>query len=194
MKSLNPEWQKSQFSHNGNSVAAWCNNAYPLLAGARVLDRSNNLISHIHDDVLPDGACTMKAMFLLYGFALESLLKACYLKRGGKLVVNNKFESIKGVGMHNLVGLAKAADLTLSPPENATLKKLSVQIISFARYPIGKQFSDEGPITTSNNGFVSPKSFNSGDVKTLEDIVKKIGNIVGFDFSNSSLTPIAAQA
>lgn len=169
-------------------------NAYPLLAGARVLERNNNLISHIHDDVLPDEACTMEAMFLLYGFALESLLKACYLKRGGKLIVDNKFESIKGVGMHNLVGLAKAADLTLSHPENDALKKLSVQIISFARYPIGKKFHDESPITTSDGGLVSPRSFNSGDVKILEEVVRKIGIIVGFDFSNSSLTSIAVQA
>ncbi len=170
---------------------SWCMNAYPLLAGARVLERNNNLISHIHDDVLPDEACTMKAMFLLYGFALESLLKACYLKRGGKLIVNNTFKSIKDVGMHNLVGLAKAADLSLSSSESDALKKLSVQITSFARYPIGKKFHDENPIKTSDDRLVSPNSFNSIDVKILEEVVKKIGIIVGFDFSNSSLTPIA---
>lgn len=169
-------------------------NAYPLLAGARVLYKNNNLNSHINDEVLPDEACTMMAMFLLYGFALESLFKACYLKRGGKFIVNNKFKSIKGISMHNLVDLAKAADLTLLHSENDALKKLSVQIISFARYPTGKEFHNESPITTSDGGLVSPSSFNSGDVKILEEIVRKIGIIVGFNFSNSSLTPIAVQA
>ena len=193
MKSLNPEWQKKQFSLKGNSVASWCMNAYQLLAGARVLERNNSLSSHILDEVLPDEACTMQAMFLLYGFALESLLKACYLKRGHKLIVDNTFVSIKGIGMHDLVDLATAADLTLSHPESDALKKLSVQIVSFARYPIGKKFHGESPIKTSDDRFVSPNSFSSGDVKILEEVVKKIGIIVGFDFSNSSLTPVEGK-
>lgn len=190
MNSLNQDWQKKQFSIKGNSVSAWCMNAYPLLAGARVLNKNNNPISHINKEVLPDEACTMSAMFLLYGFALESLLKACYLKKGGKLVVNDKFKPIKNVSMHNLVDLAKAADVQLSDIEYDVLRKLSIQIVSFARYPIGKKFSDESSIKTHCGRITSPNSFNSQAIKIIEEVVKNIGVIVGLDFSNSSFTPI----
>lgn len=194
MKSLDPEWQKMQFIRKGNSVEAWTMSAYPLLAGARVLEKNNNLALHDDDDdVLPDEVCTMPAMFLLYGFALESLLKACYLKRGGSFIFDKKFKSIDKIAMHNLVDLANAAELPLSPSESDALKKLSVQIVSFARYPIGKKFESEMPIEISNNRMASPKSFNSGDVEILEGVVKKIGGILGRDFSNSSLGTIAIK-
>lgn len=191
MKFQDPDWQKRQFSCVGNSVAAWCMNAYSLLAGARVLNKKNDLISHIHDDVLPDSSCTLRATFLLYGFALESLLKACYLKIGNKLVIDNKFKPIKGVKMHDLVALAKVAKLRLSQPESDALERLSVQIVSFARYPIGTKPYEERRL--SDDYFLSANSFNSRDIGILEEIVKNIEVIVGYDFSNSSLTPIEVQ-
>lgn len=190
MKSRNQEWQKEQFNTKGNSVAAWCLNAYPLLAGARVLNRNNTIEAHVNNDVLPDEACTLIPTFLLYGFALESLIKACLLKTGEKLIVNGNFTKIKGANMHDLVALAKLAKLILSQEESDVLKKLSVQIVSFARYPTGKKFSNEGPIKISGERLVSPNLFNSGDIGVIEGIVSKIGGIIGLDFSNSSFKPI----
>ena len=181
---------KKHFELAGNATCTWFMSADHLLAGARILIRE----LRPPDMDLPIGSKVpqeeklLSSAFLLYGFALENLLKALWLKRDKRhqLVVNGKFFGIKDVkgkhvGGHNLPGLAQAAHFSVSEEEGFVLSGLYVKLVSSARYPIGTDWSKHRFVSNPNGGFGSHTSFNSGDIAVIECMVDRLIKELGYD-------------
>ena len=174
---------KKDFELSGNAPSAWFMSADHLLAGARILIselQPPNMDLPIGSEI-PQREKLLPAAFLLYGFALENLLKALWLKRGNTLVVGTKFTGIKGVGGHDLPKLAQVTKFSVSEVERFVLSGLHVKLVSSARYPIGTDWSKHRSVSYPNGGFGSHTTFNSGDIAVIECMVDRLIKELGYD-------------
>ncbi len=79
--------------------------------------------------------------FLLYGFALENLLKGLFVRRNPEAIKSDKI----GVAFsHNLVDLAREAGFNASAAEIALLQKLTTVTVWSGRYPVSKYRHEYG--------------------------------------------------
>lgn len=106
---------------HGNSWNVWKSQADDLLHSAQILhNQSDNK--------------TWDAELLLYGYAIELLLKCWYLKQNKRIYVGGKF--MLKARSHNLVQLAKELGYPLDPKFNNMLSRLSKFIQWAGRYPV----------------------------------------------------------
>ncbi len=161
----------------GNMKGAWIMSADSLLAGARALidlyfpcvhgDQSNDTVVLRDEKVL-------KPAFLLYGFALENLLKALWVSQGNRFVENRKFNKVPSAAAHNLCDLARVTNFKISGKEGHALALLSVKLIATGRYPIAKNWENHKPMKAASGGLTSASSFNSYDVSIFEELVRRL--------------------
>lgn len=78
---------------------------------------------------------------LLYGFALENLLKAILVQNDQSRVRNGRLAPWPGGG-HDLPALAREAEVALDPVETDVLNRLSQFIKWAGRYPIPKKATE----------------------------------------------------
>lgn len=92
---------------------------------------------------------------MLRGMALECLLKAAWVARGGVLVENSRFIGIPGVKSHDLyamfVAVCQDRQTVLTGEEKKLLARLAFAIAS-ARYPIGKSPTGDFPSAPASRG------------------------------------------
>ncbi len=181
---------KQLFKSAGNATSAWFMSADHLLAGARVLILE---LRHLDMDLpigskIPQEAKLLPSAFLLYGFALENLLKALWLKHGNMFVVDDKFVGIKGISGHDLPKLAQVTNFSVNEEEKLSLSSLHIKLVSSARYPIGKDLSKHCFISYPNGGFGSNTPFNSGDISIIECMVGRLIKELGYD-GESTVSP-----
>lgn len=81
--------------------------------------------------------------FMLYGFALENLLKGVLVARDANLVGDKKINVPK---THDLVALADLAKISLSTTQRDLLKRLSTITTWSGRYPAAVSIEDFAPI------------------------------------------------
>lgn len=117
----------------------------------------------------------------MYGFAVENLLKALWIKRGNKIVINGKFVGPTGVKGHDLPKLAKLVDFETSKEEGLVLCSLKIKIVSSARYPIGTSWSKQCYVRLDNGGFKNLVTLNDKDIPHIESIAAKLIKILGYD-------------
>lgn len=182
MKLPHDDLIKRQFELAGNSPAAWFMSAERLLAGARVLIRELRPLSMgaIGSPVSQEEMLLSPA-FLLYGFAVENLLKALWLRRGNQFVVGGKFSGPKGVSGHDLSKLAALVNFDTTDEEFFVLSGLHVKLVAAARYPIGTDWYKQRPLRLLNGGFSSHTTFNSGDISLIESMVARLIKDLGYD-------------
>src|SRR5258706_4056497 len=88
----------------GNSASGWISSADGLLAGAEVL-REQRLAAEHECDPPPGTWRTHPPELMLRGMAVECLLKAVWLTRGGTLAADGRYmggENVNGHDLHHL--------------------------------------------------------------------------------------------
>lgn len=165
------------FNLAGNTPLAWVASANGLVISAQILLKKYNSVD-IHGlevgDSIPEEAQVLSSVMLLYGFGIECLLKALWLKRGNTIVDDGKYIGIKGVQDHKLHELADALSFRISKEERELLIRISVFITSTGRYPIAKNWNETRIKKYYKGGYGSPTHINSGDFPLLDDIVDRI--------------------
>ncbi len=144
----NKQIEKQTFESRGNNLREWLHTADDLLAAIRFLCQHSYHLSpnwgstteHFpsYDELRITGVILM-----LRAMAIECMLKALWIKGGGKLVFDDKYQRIPDTNDHELFTLANAVsakiNLKLSANEDDFLKRLSRNIVS-GRYPIQKNW------------------------------------------------------
>ena len=177
-KLLDPAYQRDQFEKKSNRYSSWLLSALGLINGAHALREkmTSMLTSPGPYDYKPG---LLPSMFLLYGFSIECLLKALYVKNGNELASNGRHKSALGTKSHDLVAYAQAAGFELTPDEQYLLRKLSTQIKGFGRYPTGMSFESESLLTRGNGDWEHPATYRSQELLLIDGILSKIEHIFG---------------
>jgi len=81
-------------------------------------------------------ATALSSAFLLYGFAMENLIKACIVKKYPSLPRIDAGKMRWDVGDHDLVGLARKAGINLTPGDRLILDTLAKWAVWQGRYPV----------------------------------------------------------
>jgi hypothetical protein len=88
---------------------------------------------------LATGPSTHMAYFMLMGFAAENYLKGLLVAKDSKQIrqeaIKGKRHLVKALGGHDLVEVARKADLEISDSEEELLFRLTTNIEWFGRYP-----------------------------------------------------------
>src|SRR5437870_4009614 len=113
-----------------NDPDAWETAADDLLNASGVLAREREAVlkrAPEEADAKSALAATMlrPAELMLRGMALECLMKAVWLKRGGRFVEGVGFRGFAGSRKHDLIEMAKALRLKLPPREEDVLDRLT---------------------------------------------------------------------
>ena len=135
-----------QFAEAARRPDEWINAARPLRVSAYLLKFENVNAAIAKHNGLPTVRCTdllFTALFLA-SLSLENVIKAVLLVRKPDRVANGRIDF--RVGGHDLVGLAREADFTLSKDEEDFLQiSCKPCIVSFGRYPIALRNRPDAP-------------------------------------------------
>jgi hypothetical protein len=115
---------------------------------------------------------------MLRGMALECLLKAIWLKTGGRLTNKGKYRGILGTKDHDLYSLATKVseniELGLTTQEKKILSRLSFAI-TYGRYPIQKSVTGRKPSTPKTDEMIKWNKWEiPKDDELFESIVGKL--------------------
>lgn len=94
---MGPESNKDydDYEKTSNDHSAWNKTSKTLLASSCILkkeyDRALKQMRKQTSDIVPLGFELLAVIIILRGMAIECWFKSIYLKRGGKIVKNNKF-------------------------------------------------------------------------------------------------------
>jgi hypothetical protein len=125
------------FDASGNDPRTWLVVAANLRTAALILEPHFPLDFRKEPSIdrVAVGARLQGPILMLRGCELKCLLKAIYVAVGNELAKGGAYKAPRGKP-HDLVALARAADLSASPEDVALLSYLGYYI-SGGRYPIG---------------------------------------------------------
>ena len=124
---LPEDYLKENHKNYRNNYIVWKITSEDLLISAEFLckirfSKKDEVL--LIGEVVPDAFRIINSELLLRGSLLECLLKALYLKKElGKLVGENGYQKINGVGEHNLLELADKLNLKFTDEERFCNKK-----------------------------------------------------------------------
>jgi hypothetical protein len=159
------------FEHLGNDIRRWKSMAEALAYNANVLTQHRH--QHQEDrnpyqQRLEISSVDMDfASLVLWGYALECLLKCLRLKRGHPLVKNGKYIWVKN---HDLVQMAQEVSFVLTDSQRRILESLSAIAKWSGRYPID---------TTPKGTFLSHYWEDPKDDGDLEILVESLRLEIG---------------
>jgi hypothetical protein len=125
------------------SPAEWARVALELQYSAKVLWSQEHLTIALSNsfDAVPSGkSMVTRSSILLYGFALENILKAIIVANNPTTVSTGQLS--RSFKSHNLSDLAQFANFVLDANETALCGTLSEAIPYWGRYPIPTKDSD----------------------------------------------------
>lgn len=131
--------EKDNYAEYGNNYRWWIDKAENLLISSNILERAyldaEEKMKTEKTGKVPVEYWCCSSMYFLKAMAMESYLKAVYLKKGGKLCDNNHYIGNK---KHNLLNWAKETELEkeLKEDEKTLLEDLSFVINYWGRYAI----------------------------------------------------------
>lgn len=162
-------WRKDEIQKHGNDSTAWARVSKNLVVSASLLaaidaDSWRIMLRNVRnggaetdrprtDDeeaIVQKGQQTHQVTLMLLGFAIECLLKAVFLHRGGALYKDGKYlsGSLKQKGLqkaHNLLQIANALDCAaLFDAEQLDLLDLISASNEMGRYPAHFRFDEYG--------------------------------------------------
>jgi hypothetical protein len=88
---------------------------------------------------------------MLVGFAIENMLKALWLLRGGMLYAQGKLQRIKGVESHDLPAIADHIGFSLSDTEKHHIEILPRIMTGIGRYPMEARPDSKAPCESWSN-------------------------------------------
>ena len=163
-----------------NNPDTWETAADDLLNASGVLTREREAVlkrEPEHTDVKSALAATMlrPVELMLRGMALECLMKAVWLKRGGRFVEGDGFRDFAGGRKHDLIEMANALRLKLLPREEDVLDRLTAFVRFAGRYPVPIRASESSlrPIRDSG-GMAAPTVWPSHDDANFGDILANV--------------------
>lgn len=165
-----------------NSPLAWNAASDQLLAGARILHREFlakglPFLKGDGPESVPDvhEAFMLPTIFLLYGFALENLLKAEWVHAQGNNMNEKRWRQFfkSTSNGHSFNKIANLAGIAISQSEAALLDKLEIQVRSTARYPADKTADPHLP-DFSKPGWGMVYGYASGDLDVIESLIKRL--------------------
>jgi len=176
--------QKQDFEKVGNSPYAWIFSAQRLISSGTILHKAYNSVNFDDfnvDEIMPDESMVLSSAMLLYGFAVECLFKATWLKNGNKLVEDGKYKGV-GVSDHKLHDLADKVSFNITQKERDVLKRVSIIMTSIGRYPIAKNWNETRIRRFLKGGWGRPDYLATSDFDCLDQIIKKL--LKQFDFND----------
>jgi hypothetical protein len=202
-KSSDHDFWKHQFETGGNLPGAWFGSAFNLLTAADVLDRfKGDLRGEILEAMGSGGHHELKMTRLrvermsvdsishmLRAMATECLLKALWLKHGGTLAKDGRYDGVLRKKEHRLHELAKAVSekshIVFTKRELDLLEQVSYWIIS-GRYPIQREYSYLVPFSRPD-GTLAPHQFWRGDpAEELRRLIAKLQTALGIEMKFES--------
>jgi len=176
------EFQREQFDKLGNTPLAWKMSAGNLLAASAILRAQSANFDHSSPeagDSIPDAVRVHPVDLMLRGFALECLLKAIWLKRGGVLCADGEYLSIKGAADHQLLQLCDVNALQFSPAQRDVMNRLSLFTTSVGRYPLARNWSATRIRSLFGGGKGIPTYWATpGDDATFDAIVDDLNQVL----------------
>lgn len=125
-----------------NNFLIWKLKAEELVAAAVILANNREIErkKFLKERKMTNSVDTFLPELMMWAYSIECLLKAVYLKTGGKLIQEKKL--IPKWGSHNLVQFAHDVGIKLSDDETGILKELTIVATSIGRYPIAKKIEE----------------------------------------------------
>ena len=175
---VSDDWQLEQYHKAGNWHITWALSADELLSASRLLRKHRYAFDYkklrVGDDI-PDEGKILSPELMLRGFAIECLLKALWVKRGGVICVDGKYTGVKGAGDHDLRQLAHVNGLRFTERQRDVLKRLSIYMTSVGRYPIAKDWRETKSQRMLGGRKMFPTMWTTpSDDETCDSIVKII--------------------
>lgn len=158
-------WRKSEVEKSGNDPAGWVAVSKNLVvSGALLASTYSTALAIIlgnvrngglqadrprtpeEEAIVRTGHQTHSVGLMLFGFAVECLLKATYLKRGGVLYRNGKYTNPKRLDRsHNLLDIADVLDCSslFTQQQRDVLDLLSARN-EMGRYPTHSRYDNYG--------------------------------------------------
>ena len=167
------EWA---FESSGRNPLSWQASARDLLEGAEAVKDRVPAFSGL----MPSLASVQA---LLLGLALECLLKALWIKshkawldahKEFSLTQNGEYVGIPNVNDHDLLAIAKAANLQATAKEKAVLERLSGFVLFAGRYPIAKTASLTRPRRTSSGPKIARQYITMSELALAETLAKRL--------------------
>lgn len=157
-------WRKGQIEEGGNSPDGWIRVSKNLIEGAGLVHAAYLAASEIilravssggplanertpeEDRAVKKGLQTHTVGLMLFGFAIECLLKASYLRRGGTLYVDGRLRHPKRLAKtHNLAELAQVLGCSsLFTDEQMDVLDLLSARNEMGRYPVHTRYDAYG--------------------------------------------------
>jgi hypothetical protein len=125
-----------EYERAGDDPSAWQDSADNLLRAAAVLAERREGC-----EPMSLAGLLRPVELMLKGIAIECLLKAAYVKRGNRLVEDGHYLGVRGASGHDLVQLARSAEVPMNRLETDLLRRLSHFVEYGGRYPIPKDAS-----------------------------------------------------
>jgi hypothetical protein len=178
------DWLEEQGKIKVSRPGAWLTQAGQLRAAGDAINEDqqrilNRMLSHrlgdtrAHELITSDRMWTIFSAVMLWGFALENLLKGLLVaRRAGTVTVSGlKLDLIwKGKNGHNLVWLASGAGEDLTNDERELLNKLTLVTRWGGRYPLPFDLGELRP-TDEHDG---PLHWSHRDSELLTDIYERL--------------------
>ena len=127
-----------------------------------------------------------KVSHMLRAMATECLLKALWLKHGGKLAENGRYVGVMKKNEHRLHDLVEAVSqkgqINFTKRELDLLEQASYWILT-GRYPIQKDYFSLA-LSKRPDGTVAPKQYWRGDAPPLKELgvlIAKLQTALGFE-------------
>ena len=99
-------------------------------------------------------------------------MKQLWLLKGNKLSEDGETQ-LPGKGKHDLPAIADDVGVQLSSGEREALKRLSLFVSSYGRYPVTKKWSNN-PLTQNEHGVKSRLNWSKEDHQITEDLIQKL--------------------
>jgi hypothetical protein len=162
---VNPSLSHQRF---GNLWLSWMFWMFALDNAQTCLGARATHVKRKGEVVMP-AILAVRAMLL--GYAVECGLKALWLRKGNQLIAGGKYQGVKGAQDHNLVQLCKVVGFSVTPKEEAVLKRLTKFARFAGRYPVSKTADEMEPdkLTQADAGF-----FSKQDFRTSESLLNKL--------------------
>lgn len=164
----------SMYARLGNAWWAWMVWVFTLEESASYIgERAFHIENPRGELVMPLTLC-VRAM--LMGYAIECALKGLWVKKGNKIVDEEKGKYV-GVGKsqdHELVQLSRAVGFSLTKTETDVLQRLSKFVRFAGRYPVAKKADEMQPYELPVIGKVDVGFFSKRDFRTVQSILNKV--------------------
>lgn len=203
-------WRRREVEKSGNDPTAWINVARNLVVSAAILVSTYTAALRIilrnvraggseidsprtseEEVTIRIGHQTHSVALMLFGFAVECLLKSVYLMRGGLLYRDGKYTNPKKLARsHNLVELSEALKCSdLFSEEQLDLLDLLSARNEMGRYPTHSRFEHYGIQPPAEDGTARFYGlWDSGKSTVLFDVLEVLYRELG------EKTPIEADS